>query len=541
MEKNLRWWQNALVYQIYPLSFFDSNNDGIGDINGIISKLDYLKWLGVDCLWLSPIYASPMVDNGYDISDYKRINPIFGTKKEFLSLLSEVHKKGMKLIMDLVINHTSDQHPWFLKAKSNQRSKYHNYYIWRKTPNAIKSVFKGPAWSYQRPVDKYYFHLFSSNQPDLNWRNQSLRKQIYEIVNYWLDLGIDGFRLDVIDLIGKDVDQGLLADGPDLTIYLKELHENCFAGKDILTVGETPGITIKRAKQLTTPPTNYLNMVFSFDHFALDEEKGKDKWHFKDLSVIELKEVFNKIQQIFKKGGWTTLFWANHDQVRAVSRYGNLDYHEKSAKMLFTILYTLKGTPFVYQGEEIGMTGMSFQNIKYYQDIETINMYNEYKNAGKDIAWIKKAIEKKGRDNSRTPMQWNNSLHAGFSLTKPWMLVNQNYQDINVEAQKKDENSILNYVRAYFKFRKNNPIITFGETIFIDIKSDWLFSYKRVYQKTEIYVIANYSAKTQDFQFKNHQEYEFIMSNYSSIKLKANNKLPPYYVAVYQRSYHGNN
>ncbi|VEU81207.1 alpha-glucosidase [Haploplasma axanthum] len=537
------WWKDSLIYQIYPLSFKDSNGDGIGDINGITSELDYLKYLGVDVIWLSPIYESPMDDNGYDISNYYKINPMFGNMDDFKKLLDTVHEKGMKLIMDLVVNHTSDEHVWFKEAVNNPESKYRDYYIWRKEPSDIQSVFSGPAWEYEPKSMEYYFHLFSKKQPDLNWENEELREEIYKMINYWLDLGIDGFRLDVIDLIGKDIDKKQLADGPYLEERLKEMYNKCFKGRDIMTVGETPGISIKRAQELTAYPTNYLDMVFQFSHISLDEEQGKGKWFLKDLDLKELKTVFENIQDTFKTSGWTSLFWSNHDQPRAVSRYGNdTKYHNESAKMLFTVLYSLKGTAFVYQGEEIGMTSIKFDSIDEYKDIETINMYNEYKKLGFNDEWIFKSIYKKSRDNSRTPIQWDNTINGGFTNGTPWIKVNDNYKDINVKNEINDSNSILNYVKKYFEIRKKNEVFLKGDTIFSDVNSDWLFTYKRIFNDKELIIVANFSSNIEKYEFKDYNKYRVLITNYDDYNISRNNALPPYFVGIYEREdENGNN
>lgn len=531
MEKKIDWFKNALVYQIYPLSFMDSNNDGIGDINGIRLKLDYLKNLGVDVIWLSPVYESPMKDNGYDISDYYKINPMFGTLDDLKQLLDEVHSKDMKLIMDLVVNHTSDQHVWFKDAINNPNSKYRDYYIWSKKPNDISSVFSGPAWTLDEKSQEYYFHLFAKEQPDLNWQNKALREEIYKMINYWLDLGFDGFRLDVIDLIGKDIKNKLVADGPFLEEYLKEMYETCFKGRDIMAVGETPALSVKRAKELTTIPKNYLDMVFQFSHIALDEIPGKSKWHLKTLDLVELKYLFQDIQNTFKEGGWTSLFWSNHDQVRAVSRYGDeTNYPYESATMLITVLNGLKGTSFVYQGEELGMTGINFESIEDYKDIESINMYNEYIELGYSKDWILNALKKKSRDNSRTPMQWDNSKYAGFSKVEPWLKVNSNYLKINAENQINNKESIYNYFKNFFKLRKEKEVFLNGETNFIEIDSPYLFIYNRTNENTKLLIIGNYNNKETKHNI-DLSNYRLLLSNYKDEVL---NELPPYYVGIYE-------
>ncbi|PKK87012.1 MAG: glucohydrolase, partial [Tenericutes bacterium HGW-Tenericutes-8] len=367
--------QNDVYYEIFVRSFADSDADGIGDLNGIASKLDYLKSLGVDVIWLSPVYQSPMHDNGYDISDYNEINPIFGVMDDMKNLIKEVHQREMRLIMDLVINHTSDEHEWFIKS-AKQDPEYKDYYIWRDEPTDIESIFGGSAWTYHQEAKAYYFHLFADSQPDLNWNNQKMREKIYSMINQWLDLGIDGFRLDVIDLIGKNIDQKIFSNGPYLETYLSELKERCFKGRDVMTVGETPGLSIQRSAELTSQQHGYLNMVFQFAHIGLDEIPGQGKWALKKLDVLELKNTFDQVQSTFYKEGWNALFLANHDQPRALSRYGSLDYPKHSAMMLSTLIYGMQGTPFVYQGEEIGMSGVKYNDISFYRDIETLQIYD---------------------------------------------------------------------------------------------------------------------------------------------------------------------
>ncbi|MDD3124020.1 MAG: alpha-glucosidase, partial [Candidatus Izemoplasmatales bacterium] len=382
MKHPISLWQKSIVYQIYPLSFMDSNDDGIGDILGIISKLSYIKDLGVDVIWLSPIYASPMDDNGYDISNYYDINPIFGTMGDFVLLLKKTHELGMKLIMDLVVNHTSNEHVWFEESRKDLTNPYRDYYIWRDAPSDITSVFSGSAWELDELTNQYYFHLFSKKQPDLNWQNTKLRKAIFDMINYWLDLGIDGFRLDVIDLIGKDVDHFQLGDGPYLDERLKELYENCFKGRDVFTVGEMPSISNERAREITSLDHGFLNMIFHFGHLGLDEVQGLGKWELKPLNLVEMKQFYQKLQDDLYDQGWNSLFFANHDQPRAVSRYGSLEHRVNSAKMLATVLYSMQGTPYVYQGEEIGMTGVHFDDLSDYKDIETLNMAKDYLSKG---------------------------------------------------------------------------------------------------------------------------------------------------------------
>lgn len=486
-------YKNSVVYQIYPLSFKDSNGDGIGDINGIIEELDYLKSLLVDVIWLSPVYESPMFDNGYDIANYYAVNPVFGTKEDLLNLLEKAHDKGLKVIMDLVLNHTSDEHIWFKEALKGKDSKYYDYYIWSKTKNEIKSVFGGSAWTYVEDLNQYYFHLFSEKQPDLNWQNPSLRKEMYTMINYWLDKGFDGFRLDVIDLIGKDVKTKKLADGPYLEEYLEELYEKCFQDRDVFTVGEMPGIKASRAHEIVSK-SKALKMVFEFDHIALDELANQGKWALKKLELSDLKKTFKETQKRYSKTGWPTLFWTNHDQPRAVTRYGNNEeiYRKDKAKMLFTLLFCMKGTPYIYQGEEFGMTGIDLP-IEEYNDIETLNIYHELLKKGQDKEDIMRSIYLKSRDNSRTPMQWDNSIYAGFSARSPWLKINPNKDYINRDEDLKDPEGISKYLKELFFLRKNNMIFQKGDFKLLFQDHESLFVYERTYKEESIIVICNFT------------------------------------------------
>lgn len=536
MTDNSKWWKKAIVYQIYPLSFCDSNGDGYGDIQGIISKLDYLKSLGVDVIWLSPIYQSPMDDNGYDISDYDKIDPLFGTKEDFLQLLSEVHNRQMRLIMDLVVNHTSDEHVWFQAARKSKDNPYRDYYIWRDEPTDITSVFSGSAWELDPLTNQYYFHLFSKKQPDLNWDNPSLRQAIYDMINRWLDLGVDGFRLDVIDLIGKDVSKGYLSDGPYLNERLNELKTNCFDGRDIFTVGEMPGLSLKRARDISDEEEGFLSMIFQFGHVGLDEVPGQGKWVLKPLNLYEFKSYFQQAQSLLHEKGWNSLFLANHDQPRAVSRYGNLNYRKESATMLATILYGMQGTPYIYQGEEIGMTGVKFDNIEDYQDIETRNMYKEYLAKGWTHEQIMTSIYAKGRDNSRTPMQWDNSLNAGFSKGKPWLKVNDNYREINVQSDLINKFSVFNYFKELIKIRKTYSVFDSGDFNVINIDSPLHFCYTRKNESEELLILGSFADKPIEIDLSAYENYQPLISNYQSVQPSAKTILPPYYAAIYYQT-----
>jgi oligo-1,6-glucosidase/glucan 1,6-alpha-glucosidase len=530
MDEKIKWFKNSVVYQIYPLSFKDSNADGIGDIKGIMSKLDYLKELGVDVIWLSPVYQSPMRDNGYDISNYSKINPIFGCLEDLKELVDKVHEKQMRIIMDLVINHTSDEHEWFKRSVLGD-PKYKDYYIWREKPTDVNSIFGGSAWTYHKDANAYYFHLFADSQPDLNWHNQNMREEVYDMINTWLDLGIDGFRLDVIDLIGKDIDQMVFADGPHLETYLKELYETCFKGRDIMTVGETPGLSINRASQLTENEHSGLDMVFQFAHIGLDEIPKKGKWALKQLSLLELKDTFSNVQHTFFKQGWNALFLANHDQPRALSRYGSLKYPKHSAMMLATLIYGMQGTPFVYQGEEIGMTGIKYDDINKYRDIETLQIYDILLKQGVNKKDIMASIHAKGRDNSRTPLQWDDSDYAGFSTVRPWLDVNPNYESLNVLRDQLSEHSVYQYFKNLLKIRKQFEIFTYGDFEIYQYENENHFSYYRTYNNQKFMIICSFSEHDLEFEIP-HQSVEVLLTNYKEFSFKRHMVLPPYFTCI---------
>ena len=424
-----QWWHSSVVYQIYPRSFKDSNGDGIGDINGIREKLDYLKELGIDVIWLSPVYKSPNDDNGYDISDYCDIMDEFGTMEDMDNLLKEANERGIKILMDLVVNHTSDEHKWFIEAKKSKDNEYRDYYIWRDSvdgnePNDLGSTFSGSAWQYDETTGQYYLHLFSKKQPDLNWENGKVRNEVYKMMNFWVDKGIGGFRMDVIDLIGKVPDEMITGNGPKLHEYLQEMNKAALEGKDLLTVGETWGATPDVAKLYSNPERKELSMVFQFEHIGLDQIEGKEKWDVKSLELLDLKKVLSKWQTELEGQGWNSLFWNNHDLPRIVSRWGNdKEYRIESAKMLATLLHGMKGTPYIYQGEELGMTNVRFDDINDYNDIESLNMYKDRLSKGYSHNEIMESIYAKGRDNARTPMQWDDSENAGFTTGTPWLAV----------------------------------------------------------------------------------------------------------------------
>ncbi|WP_346349790.1 glycoside hydrolase family 13 protein [Lactococcus petauri] len=515
------WWQEIVMYQIYPRSFQDSNGDGIGDIKGIISRLDYLAELGIGGIWLSPVYQSPNDDNGYDISDYESIMDEFGTMRDMERLISEADKRGIKIIMDLVVNHTSDEHPWFMEARKSKENNYHDYYIWRDAPsdgslpNDLKSIFGGPAWQWDEVAEQYYLHLFSKKQPDLNWENEKLRKAIYEMMNFWIDKGIGGFRMDVIDLIGKQPNQGITGNGPKLHDYLKEMNQATFGDKNLLTVGETWGATPEIAKQYSNPANKELSMVFQFEHIGLDEAEGKTKWDLMPLEIPKLKEVFSKWQTELGNEGWNSLFWNNHDLPRIVSRWGNdKEYRVESAKMLAILLHMMKGTPYIYQGEEIGMTNNPVTDIEQIDDIESRNMYFERLDEGYSKEDILQSINAKGRDNARTPMQWSNAKSAGFSVGHPWLAINPNYEKINVEAALEDENSIFYTYQKLIALRKENPIIVWGEFELIKDTAEEVFAYIRSYKGEDWLIVANFSTKENQFS-SSYEVKEEVIHNYS--------------------------
>ncbi|RJX24948.1 MAG: alpha-glucosidase [Acholeplasma sp.] len=526
------WWKRAIVYQIYPLSFKDSNQDGLGDIPGIISRLDYLKRLGVDVIWLSPVYRSPMDDNGYDIADYYSIDPIFGTLDDMKRLLNEVHDRGMKLIMDLVVNHTSDEHIWFKESKKDVHSPYRDYYLWRQEPTQVDSIFGGSAWTLDPTTNMYYFHLFSKRQPDLNWHHKPLREAIYTMVNWWLDLGIDGFRMDVIDLIGKNIDQMKFADGPYLHTYLKELYERCFEGRDIMTVGEMPGLSIERAKEITHGEHPLLDMVFQFAHVGLDEVPGQGKWVLKKLDLLEFKHTFETLQKMMHDGGWNSLFLSNHDQPRVVSRYGSELYRKASAKMLATILYGMQGTPYIYQGEEIGMTGIQMP-IKDYRDLETKQIYDILKQKGWDERDIMRSIYAKSRDNSRTPFQWNRKDYAGFSTHEPWLSVNPNYLSLNAEDDQNDPEGVFPYYQKLIQLRKTHPIFDEGDFMLIFKDHPLVFAYQRKYQEKTITVIGSFSDQPITLDLSSLNLKQIIQTNDETVTLSPLMTLSPYYTAIF--------
>ena len=537
-----QWWHSSVVYQIYPRSFNDSNGDGIGDINGIREKLDYLKELGIDVIWLSPVYKSPNDDNGYDISDYCDIMDEFGTMEDMDNLLKEANEKGIKILMDLVVNHTSDEHKWFIEAKKSQNNEYRDYYIWRDPvdghePNNLGSTFSGSAWQYDETTGQYYLHLFSKKQPDLNWENEKVRNEVYKMMNFWVDKGIGGFRMDVIDLIGKVPDEMVTGNGPKLHDYLQEMNKAALAGNDLLTVGETWGATPEVAKLYSNPERKELSMVFQFEHIGLDQIEGKEKWDLKNLELLDLKKVLSKWQTELEGQGWNSLFWNNHDLPRIVSRWGNdKEYRVESAKMLATLLHGMKGTPYIYQGEEIGMTNVRFEDINDYNDIESLNMYKDRLSKGYTHDEIMESIYAKGRDNARTPMQWDSTENAGFTTGKPWLAVNRNYDYINAKQCLEDENSIFHHYRKLIDIRKNNDTIIYGDYNLLCPEDKNIFAYTRELNGDKLLVVCNFYDKEVTFSFEdNFNHVDILLSNYKdSSKLVEKLSLRPYEAIMFR-------
>ena len=542
------WWKESVVYQIYPRSFMDSNNDGIGDIKGITSKLDYLKNLGIDVIWLSPVFKSPNDDNGYDISDYEDIMDEFGTMSDFDELLSEAHNRGIKIIMDLVVNHSSDEHKWFVEARKSKDNPYRDYYIWRdgkdgSTPNNWDSIFSGSAWEYDEETNQYFLHLFSKKQPDLNWENENLRQAVYSMMKFWLDKGIDGFRMDVCNLfskaeglpdIGEEGPEGIYMNGPKIHDYLHEMNKEVLSKYDIMTVGETPGVSPKHARDYVGEDRDELNMVFHFE--LMDLPNASDKFYKKPYKLTDIKNIFMKWYDGLENIGWNSLFMNNHDQPRMVSRFGNdSKYRIESAKMLATLIHTFKGTPYIYQGEEIGMTNICFDDIKKYRDIETINYYNE-KIKNEDEKSLIERIKITSRDNARTPMQWDDSLNGGFSKSTPWIDVNPNYKQINVKESLEDSNSIFNYYKELIKLRHNNDTIVYGDVKLIYPENESIFAYTRNLDDEQLMVVLNFYENEIDFKIPDNidiDKLEIILSNYKDKVIKNETiKLRPYEAIV---------
>ena len=535
------WWKESVVYQIYPRSFFDSNGDGIGDLRGIIQKLDYLKELGVNVVWLSPVYKSPNDDNGYDISDYRDIMDEFGSLSDWEEMLAEMHRRGIKLVMDLVVNHTSDEHPWFIEARKSKDNPYRDYYIWRpfkhgREPNNWKSFFSGSAWQYDEATGEYYLHLFSRKQPDLNWENPQVRADVYDMMDWWLKKGIDGFRMDVINMISKAAglpDAPVLnndryqfggqyfINGPRLLEFLREMKQIVLSKYDILTVGETPSVTTQNAIELTNQETGVLKMVFQFEHMDLDADRGEEssRQSVKPWSLSDLKRVMTRWQKDLENRGWNSIYLTNHDQPRAVSRFGDDgQFRVEAAKLLATFTHMLQGTPYVYQGEEIGMTNVMFESIEDYRDIETRNLYREFvEEKGVDPQAVMAILHAKSRDNARTPIQWDDGKHAGFTTGTPWMKVNPNYKAINVNHDLTSPNSIYYYYQKLIRLRKKNPIIVYGTYDLILETHEDIYAFTRTLQDERLLVMLNFTRNMPLFTIPTHlafSEKELLISNY---------------------------
>ncbi len=525
MQKH--WWHRATIYQVYPRSFMDSNEDGIGDLRGITSKLDYLQKLGITALWLSPVYDSPMDDNGYDISNYEGIAAIFGSMEDMEELISQAKRRGIRIIMDLVVNHTSDEHAWFIEARENPNSPERDFYIWRDAPNELTSTFSGSAWEYDSTSNQYYLHFFSKKQPDLNWENPRLRQKIYEMMNFWIDKGIGGFRMDVIDMIGKIPDQLIVNNGPKLHDYIKEMNRASFGRYDLLTVGETWGASPEVAIQYSNPEHDELSMVFQFEHIGLQHKPNSPKWEYEEeLDVPALKEIFNKWQTELELGqGWNSLFWNNHDLPRVLSVWGDTGrYREKSAKALAILLHLMRGTPYIYQGEEIGMTNYPFKELTDLDDIESLNYAAEALAEGLSIEAVMDQIRHIGRDNARTPMQWDDTKNAGFSRAdKTWLPVNPNYEEITVQKNLADPDSIFYTYQKLIELRKTEDWLIDAEFELLPTV-DKIFAYRRQMGQSCYLVVVNLSAEEQPFIY-DMQDSQVIISNTDVSPIQENGML----------------
>ncbi len=533
------WWKSAVIYQIYPRSFQDTNGDGFGDFQGIIKRLPYLEKLGIDCIWLCPVYRSPQDDNGYDISDYCDVDPMFGTMADMEELIGKAREHGIYIVMDLVLNHSSDEHKWFIEAKKSRENPYHDYYVWRDgkegvLPNDMKAAFGGSAWEWVPELEQYYFHQFSVKQPDLNWENPKLRQELWDIINFWIDKGVGGFRLDVIDLVGKVPDEKITSNGPKLHEYIKEMTAHTFVRDNLISVGETWSATPEIAKLYSNPDGSELSMVFQFEHICLDQQEGKEKWDLAPLPFHKFKEVWNKWQTELYGCGWNSLFWDNHDLPRIVSRWGDEgQYREESAKMLATLLHGMQGTPYIYQGEELGMTNVKYE-LEEYRDIELFGMYKERRAQGYTHEELMESIYAKTRDNARTPMQWDTTEQAGFTTGKPWMKVNPNYIEINAAEQVDCEDSIFNYYRKLIQLRKELPVLTDGKFTMLDMDHDQIFAYLRDNGEDKLLVVCNFYGNTVDYAVSEKAEnLELLIRNYTEENMQTD-VLRPYEARIYR-------
>lgn len=556
MEK--AWWKEAVVYQIYPRSFMDSNGDGIGDINGITGRLDYLKELGIDVIWLSPVYQSPNDDNGYDISDYQAIMEEFGTMEDFDAMLARAHELGIRIMMDLVVNHTSDEHAWFVESRKSVDNPYRDFYIWRQgkedgsEPNNWGSCFSGSAWKYDPQTDMYFLHLFSPKQPDLNWDNPAVREHVFDMMNWWCEKGIDGFRMDVISLISKRPglpdgevgengygDSGC-ANGPHVHEYLQEMNQKVLSRYDLITVGEAAGVTLDEAKKYANADGSELNMVFQFEHTGEGKEQKTrfGKWDGHKMGLVEWKSILSKWQTGLEGKAWNSLYLSNHDQPRSVSRYGNDSdaYRAVSAKLLATCIHMMQGTPYVYQGEELGMSNAYFENLEDYRDIESINAYHELtEKCGVSHDEMMDYLKRISRDNARTPMQWDDSKNAGFTTGTPWIKVNPNYVTVNAAAQVKDPDSVFSYYKKLIRLRHENPVIVYGDYELLEPDSEEVFIYKRTLDGEHLMVICNFTdhevTVSDAVMSQITDQAEVLIANYTE---DAGKVLRPYEAKVYR-------
>ncbi len=538
-NNNEKWWKKAVVYQIYPKSFQDSNGDGFGDLQGIIKRLDYLETLGINAIWLSPVFKSPQADNGYDISDYRDIDPTFGSLDDMEELINEAKKHNIRIMMDLVLNHSSNEHRWFKEAKKSKDNPYHDYYIWRDgeegvPPSDMKAVFGGSAWEYVPEIGQYYFHQFLPEQPDLNWENPKVRRAIYDMILWWMDKGVGGFRLDVIDQIAKEPDKRITINGPRLQEYFKELSKETFQKGDLITVGEAWGADTERAKLYSNPDGSEFSMVFQFEHIGLDQKEGGEKWDLAPLPFKKLKKIMAHWQNELYNCGWNSLFWDNHDLPRIVSRWGNdREYRVESAKMLAILLHGMQGTPYIYQGEELGMTNVQY-DIEDYKDCEIINMYHERLEKGYSKDEIMKSIYAKGRDNARTPMQWDDSANAGFTTGTPWIKVNDNYDKINAKSQVDDPDSIFSCYKKLVQLRKDYPVFVDGKFTLLLEDDENIFAYSRKNEENTMLVVCNFFDKEIPMPLaKECEGMEVLISNYKDTSDMS--VLRPYEARMYIR------
>ena len=530
------WWKKSVIYQIYPRSFQDSNGDGVGDIRGIISRLDYLHELGIDAIWLSPVYQSPMDDNGYDISDYQGIAPEFGTMEDMEELIAEGHKRNIKIIMDLVLNHTSDEHFWFQEALKGPDNPYYDYYVWADEPNELRSSFSGSAWEYVPHLNKYYLHQFSVKQPDLNWKNPALKQEIWDMINFWIEKGVGGFRLDVIDLIGKEPEKLITADGPTLHPLIQELNEKTFGAYDLVTVGETWSANPENAQLYSHPDRKEFSMIFQFEHVGLDQQEGKEKWDLAPLDPARLHNVLSKWQTELVGKGWNSLFWNNHDLPRAISRFGDdrPAFRELSGKMLAIYLHFMSGTPYIYQGEEIGMINTPITDINQADDIETRRMYAERIENGFTKEELITFINAKGRDNARRPMQWTGAEGAGFSTGQAWLAFGDTVKDINVEKALADKQSLFYTYQKLIALRKEYPCMSEGKYEVMETGNSSVMAYRKYDEQDDFIILVNFTSDEQAFEVSS-EGYSLFMHNYEEAAFLAGQLLKPYEAIVLKK------